>query len=136
MASLSEMCNLPEGWAALSAKREQKKEVRMSKALEWKMAKREQHQRLLAYRKRAARREGCCETIESSRRRVRLATMAEDVFVLESGRKMFAIGKGQRTPKKAKNRVSKERMGTVGRTIVTKRFDNSRLTCVCKSKII
>ena len=134
MATLSQMCELPQGWLALAAEKEQKREVRMSKKLEWKVAKRKQHEQLMAYRERVRKRGGVRgESLESSRRRVRLALMADDVPVLESGREMFAICKGQRSHKKVKNSVSRERMGTVGRTIVTKRFDGSRLTCVCKS---
>ena len=33
-----------------------------------------------------------------------------------------------------KNAYSREEAGTVGNIIVTKRFSNSRLTCVCKSR--
>ena len=62
--------------------------------------------------------------------------MADAMPVLESGRRMFYEGQGVRQPKKAKNRASKEQAGTIGRTIVVKRFEGSRLTCVCKSLIV
>lgn len=49
-------------------------------------------------------------------------------------RNAFEIGKGTKQPKKAKNKFSKEEFGTCGTYIATKRFPNSRLTCVCKSR--
>jgi len=137
MATLSQMCELPQGWLVPS----HAQEVRMSKKMEWRIEKRKQHERLLAYRKRESRRmehrekeENTENTLKASRRRVRLETMA-DVSLLESGHKIFAICKGQRSPKKAKNSASREQAGTIGRSIVVKRFANSRLTCVCKSRI-
>lgn len=110
----------------------------MSKKTEWRIEKRKQHERLMAYRKREYKRMEHREkeenTLKASRRRVRLETMADDMSMLESGRKIFAICKGHRSPKKTKNRVSSEQAGTIGRSIVVKRFANSRLTCVCKSR--
>lgn len=52
----------------------------------------------------------------------------------ETERAIFAMCKGERTPKKAKNHFSREEAGTIGRVTVTKRFGNSRLTCVCKTR--
>ena len=52
----------------------------------------------------------------------------------ETERYIFAMCKGERTRKKAKNAFSKEEAGTCGNIIVTKRFSNSRLTCVCKTR--
>ncbi len=52
----------------------------------------------------------------------------------ETERYIFATCKGERTRKKAKNTFSKEEAGTCGNIIVTKRFRNSRLTCVCKTR--
>lgn len=49
-------------------------------------------------------------------------------------RNAFEIGKGKRMQKKARNSFSKEEFGTCGTYIATKRFSNSRLTCVCKSR--
>lgn len=46
---------------------------------------------------------------------------------------IFQAGKGQRTRKKCKNSYSREQAGTIGRVVTVKRFENSRLTCVCKS---
>lgn len=61
------------------------------------------------------------------------------------------MGEGQTTPRperiervigsfcvrpsrgKARNGFSREEAGTIGNIIVTKRFNNSRLTCVCKT---
>jgi hypothetical protein len=51
-------------------------------------------------------------------------------------RNAFEIGKGTRIRKRAKNTFSKEEFGTCGTYITTKRFSNSRLTCVCKSRNI
>lgn len=136
MAKLSYMCELPQGWLVPS----HAQEARMSKKMEWRIEKRKQHERLFAYRKREYRRmerreKAEDDTLQVSRRRVRLETMADDMSMLESGRKIFAICKGQRSPKKTKNRVSSEQAGTIGCSIVVKRFANSRLTCVCKSRI-
>ena len=49
-------------------------------------------------------------------------------------RNAFEIGKGVRIRKRVKNTFSKEEFGTCGTYITTKRFANSRLTCVCKSR--
>lgn len=112
----------------------------MSKKMSWRIEKRQQHERLMAYRKRESKRMEYREkeenTLKASRRRVRIGTMADDMPMLESGRKIFAICKGQRSPKKAKNSASREQAGTIGCSIVVKRFANSRLTCVCKSRIL
>lgn len=136
MATLSQMCELPQGWLVPS----HAQEVRMSNKMSWRIEKRQQHERLMAYRKRESKRMEYREkeenTLKVSRRRVRLETMADDMSMLESGRKIFAICKGQRSPKKAKNSASREQAGTIGRSIVVKRFANSRLTCVCKSRIL
>lgn len=135
MARLCDLCNLPDGWVAPTVSNE----VGMSKKLAWKTAKRAEHDRLMAYlereRRRAMRRGGVGMGIERSRENVRRETMADAMPVLENGRRMFAIGKGQLQPKKAKNSVSREQAGTIGRKIVVKRFEGSRLTCVCKSLI-
>ena len=49
-------------------------------------------------------------------------------------RNAFEIGKGKRMQKKVHNSFSKEEFGTCGTYIATRRFSNSRLTCVCKSR--
>lgn len=132
MATLSQICVLPDGWDAPIM---QTNEVGMSKKLAWKMAKRAEHERLMAYRKREKKRGGMCGySFECSRQMVQRETIAEPVG-LERGGEMFYLGQGVRQPKKAKNRASKEAAGTIGRTIVVKRFEGSRLTCVCKSLI-
>ena len=132
MATLSQMCVLPEGWGTPSIS----EQIGMSKRSEWLIAKRKQHDRLMAYREREAKRHGKSgSSIEHDRQRVRCETMAETVGI-ENGRKMFYECQGTRSPKKAKNRASREQAGTIGRSIVVKRFEGSRLTCVCKSIII
>lgn len=136
MASLSQMCELPKGWLALSAMQEQKQKVGMSKKLAWKMAKRIEHERLLAYRERERKRGGIGGySLECSRQMVLRETISEPMGLERRG-ELFHICKTERSPKKAKNRASKEEAGTIGRTIVVKRFEGSRLTCVCKSLII
>lgn len=60
--------------------------------------------------------------------------MSEPQPMRETERYIFAMCKGERTRKKAKNTFSKEEAGTCGNIIVTKRFRNSRLTCVCKTR--
>ena len=134
MATLSQMCILPDGWGALPVSNG----TGMSKKLAWKTAKREEHDRLMAYRareKKRAKRNGSAGcSLEHDRSRVRRETMAEPMRIESRGR-MFYEGQGVRQPKKAKNRASKEQAGTIGRTIVVKRFEGSRLTCVCKSLI-
>ena len=134
MATLSQMCVLPEGWGTPSVS----EQIGMSKRSEWLIAKRRQHDRLMAYRERErirAKRQGVSgRSIESDRQRVRRETMAEPMPIESRGR-MFYEGQGVRQPKKAKNRASKEQAGTIGRTLVVKRFEGSRLTCVCKSLI-
>lgn len=129
------MCELPQEWLALTAMQEQKQKVGMSKKLAWKTAKRVEHERLLAYRERERKRGGMGGySLERSRQIVERETMAEPMG-LENRGEMFYLGQGARQPKKAKNRASKEAAGTIGRSIVVKRFEGSRLTCVCKSLI-
>lgn len=131
MATLSQMCVLPEGWGTPSIS----EQIGMSKRSEWLIAKRKQHDRLMAYRERERKRGGMVETMGSSRQRVRRETMADTMPQLENRSRMFNEGKGLLQPKKAKNSASREQAGTIGRTIVVKRFEGSRLTCVCKSRI-
>ena len=133
MATLLQMCKLPEGWLAPSVS----EKIGMSKKLAWKTAKRAEHERMKAYREREKKRvkSGVGRfSLERDRKRVYSETYAQSIS-LERRDKMFAMGKGQIQPKKAKNTASSEKAGTVGRKIVTKRFPNSRLTCVCKSRI-
>ena len=124
------MCVLPEGWCTPSIS----EQIGMSKRSEWLIAKRKQHDRLMAYRERERKRGGMVETMGSSRQRVRRETMAETMGI-ESRGEIFNLGKGERSPKKAKNRASREQAGTIGRSITVKRFEGSRLTCVCKSVV-
>jgi len=130
MATLSQMCVLPEGWGAPSLS----EQIGKSKRSEWLIAKRKQHDRLMAYRERERKRGGMVETMGSSRQRVRRETLAETMSI-ESRGEIFNLGKGERSPKKAKNRASREQAGTIGRSITVKRFEGSRLTCVCKSVV-
>lgn len=133
MATLTQMCELPQEWLALSAMQEQKQEVGMSKKLAWKTAKRVEHERFLAYRERKRKRGGTGVSMSRNRQQVRESLEIMGFVVME---RIFEECKGERSPKKAKNRASKEAAGTIGRTIVVKRFEGSRLTCVCKSRII
>lgn len=135
MATLSQMCVLPEGWGTPSIS----EQIGMSKRSEWLIAKRKQHDRLMAYRERerirAERRGVSGRSMESDRSRVRRETMADTMPQLENRSRMFNESKGLLQPKKAKNSASKEAAGTIGRSIVTKRFEGSRIICVCKSRI-
>lgn len=128
MATLSQMCNLPDGWVALTLHNEQN--IGMSKA---KMANKARRERMRAYYERERKRNKGSLTMSESRRAVYRETIARPIF-LERGGQMFAIGKGQSSAKKAKNGFSKEEAGTIGNSIRVKRFEGSRLTCVCKSK--
>ena len=131
MATLSQMCILPQWWDALAVPNGDG----MNKKMAWKIEKRKQHERLMAYRAREKKRGGMGGySLERSRRMVQRETMAEPIG-LENRGEMFYLGQGVRQPKKAKNRASKEQAGTIGRSIVVKRFEGSRLTCVCKSLI-
>ena len=50
-------------------------------------------------------------------------------------RNIFAAAQTQRpSRRRVQNRFSREEAGTCGTYIATKRFSNSRLTCVCKSR--
>lgn len=53
---------------------------------------------------------------------------------LESRRTMIRVGAGVRQPHKAKNKFSKEEMGTLSKTISVCRFDGSYITKVCYRK--
>lgn len=137
MATLSQMCELPNGWLALSAEREQKREIGMSKKLAWKMAKREERERMAAYRKREEKRAmrsgsvGC--TMGSYRREVNRQTIAASIG-LENRGEIFATAKGQSMRKRVKNTASKEEAGTIGNVVLVKRFPNSKITCTCKCR--
>lgn len=138
MATLSELCALPTEWVEREERKERNKAIGMSKKTAWKLAKREEHDRMMAYRERELRRmqrKGVHElSLSASRRNVAQETMPEPMRK-ETRAEIFFAGKGVRQPKKAKNRASSEAMGTIGRRIVVKRFANSRMTCVCKSRI-
>ena len=138
MARLSELCAMPTEWVERAERKERNKAICLEKKLAWKLAKREEHDRMTACRERELRRmqrKGVHElSIAASRRKVARETMAEPM-PKETRADMFFAGQGVRSPKKAKNRASSEAMGTIGRRIVVKRFANSRMTCVCKSRI-
>lgn len=138
VATLSELCALPTEWVEREERKERNKAIGVEKKLAWKLAKREEHDRMAAYRERELRRmqrKGVHElSLTASRRNVARETMPEPMRK-ETRADIFFAGKGVRQPKKAKNRASSEAMGTIGRRIVVKRFANSRMTCVCKSRI-
>lgn len=123
MATLSDLCAiLPTEWVEREEKKERNEAIRLSKSLAWKE------------QRRAIRRGEHGVSLEGSRRAVRRETMPEPMRK-ESTKQMFFYGQGVRQPKKAKNKASSEKMGTVARRIVVKRFAGSRVTCVCKSRI-
>lgn len=106
----------------------------ISRKLARKEEKRKEHQRMIDYRAREARRAmRSGVSLESYRNVVRRETMPATMRP-ETTAEMFYAGKGVRNPKRAKNKVSSERSGSIRPHIVVKRFDGSRLTCVCKSK--
>ena len=137
MARLSELCAMPTEWVERAERKERNKAICLQKKFAWKLAKREEHDRMTACRERELRRmqrKGVHElSIAASRRKVARETMAEPM-PKETRADIFFAGQGVRSPKKAKNRASSEAMGTIGRRIVVKRFANSRVTCVCKSR--
>lgn len=138
MATLSDLCAiLPTEWVEREEKKERNEAIRLSKSLAWKEQRKANRERLRAYRereqRRAIRRGEHGVSLEGSRRAVRRETMPEPMRK-ESTKQMFFYGQGVRQPKKAKNKVSSEKMGTVARRIVVKRFAGSRVTCVCKSR--
>lgn len=85
-----------------------------------------------------AQKKGGVHTQHSRPHRQRLSNYAYCMAQIESmgAEGLFAACKGVRCAKKAKNSASKEKAGTIGNTITTKRFAGSRLTCVCKSRNI
>lgn len=109
--------------------------IGLSRKLAFKMERKDHHRQLIAYRKREERRGHHGVSFEASRRKVRRATMPETERP-ETTADIFYAGKGVRQPKKARNTASSEEMGTIRPRIVVKRFEGSRLTCVCKSKSI
>lgn len=69
---------------------------------------------------------------EAHRRYEHREEMRESMY----GRNVFGQGQERRPEKgKAKNRYSREECGTLPTAIVVHRFEGSRLTCVCKSKV-
>lgn len=135
MGTLSQMCNLPEGWVAQIANRDKNDAIGMSKKLEWKMAKRKEHDRMLERRNRMRNRAAYGgTTMGSDRRRVYDACFTESMG-LESGSRMFAECKVALQPKKAKNRASKEQAGTIGSSTMGVRTGKYGVV-VCKVKNI
>lgn len=138
MATLSELCALPTEWAEREERKEHNKAIGVEKKMAWKLVKREEHDRMKAYRERELRRmqrTGVYElSLTASRRKVAQETMPEPMRK-ETRAEIFFAGKGVRSAKRVKNRASSEEMGTIGNRIVVKRFANSRTTCVCKSRI-
>ena len=128
---------MPTEWVEREERKERNKAIGLEKKLAWKLAKREEHDRMTSYREREFRRmqrKGVHKlSLAASRRKVDRETMPEPM-PKETRADMFFAGQGVRSPKKAKNRASSEAMGTIGRRIVVKRFANSRVTCVCKSR--
>lgn len=135
MAALSDICVIPTEWEERAEHKEEMKAIGLSRKLAWKVAKKREHDRYKAYREREARRSGRGESFGASRKRVAHETMPEPMR-RESRRDIFFAGQGKRSPKKVKNRYSTEQAGTVGRIITTKRFAGSRITCVCKSRML
>jgi hypothetical protein len=90
------------------------------------ISKREQKRRLQKLWHMSAEEQMIEHYLQQEKRAFKLGTHIE--------RNAFEIGKGTKQPKKAKNKFSKEEFGTCGTYIATKRFSNSRLTCVCKSR--
>lgn len=129
---------MPTEWVEREERKERNKAIGLEKKLAWKLAKREEHDRMTAYRERELRRmqrKGVHElSLAASRRKVARETIPEPMRK-ETRADIFFAGQGVRSPKKAKNRASSETMGTIGSRIVVKRFANSRMTCVCKSRI-
>ena len=124
-----QMCILPQGWDVLAVPNNDG----MNKKMAWKIEKRKQHQQFIAYRDRERKRGGMVGcSLNRSRQQARESLASMGVEVKE---RIFEECKGVRSPKKAKNRASKEQAGTIGNRIVVKRFEGSRLTCVCKSRI-
>ena len=139
MATLSELCaTMPTEWVEREERKERNKAIGVEKKLAWKLAKREEHDRMAAYRERELRRmqrKGVHElSLTASRRNVARETMPEPMRK-ETRADIFFAGKGVRSTKRVKNTASSEAMGTIGCRIVVKRFANSRMTCVCKSRI-
>lgn len=140
MANLSELCaSLPIEFVERAHYRERMERKVLERKFNWRCEKRKDHQRLLDYRAREERRAKHHvvrkPSLNNSRNVVRRATMPP-IARPETTGEMFHAGKGVLQPKKAKNTVCSERMGTIRPRIVVKRFDNSRLNCVCKSKTI
>lgn len=135
MANLSELCaSLPMEFIERAEHRARMEQTAISRKLARKEEKRKEHQRMIDYRAREARRAmRSGVSLESYRNVVRRETMPATMRP-ETTAEMFYAGKGVRNPKRAKNKVSSERAGSIRPHIVVKRFDGSRLTCVCKSK--
>ena len=129
---------MPTEWVEREERKERNKAIGLEKKLAWKLAKREKHDRMMAYRERELRRmqrNGVHElSLAASRRKVAQETMPEPMRK-ETRSDIFFAGTGVRSTKRVKNTASSETMGTIGFRIVVKRFANSRQTCVCKSRI-
>ena len=128
MAKLLQICSLPDEWVVSDAPKGES--IGERKKAAWKIAKRKEHERMKAFRKREEKRAKRTQSLQRNRAIVFNATIGERV----EKENVFFEGKGQRTPKRARNTFSKEQAGTVGNVIYTKRFDNSHLICVYKGK--
>ena len=136
MATLSELCVLPTEWVEREERKERNKAIGLEKKLAWKLAKREEHERMKAYREREMRRmqrTGVHElSLAASRRKVAQETMPEPMH-RETRADIFFAGKGVRSTKRVKNRASSEAMGTIG-TITARVRTGNYTGVVCKSR--
>ena len=64
----------------------------------------------------------------------KVASYKERMESLSNERDVFGVCKQARPKKKWHNRASTIEAGTMGSMTITKRFSNSRLTCVCKTR--
>ncbi len=125
------MCEIPQEWVVISEKQGKKREIIISAKMAWKMAKKKQHDRMKALRKKG-KSVSHVSPIGAHRHVVRKQTVTES-FV-EKG--VFKECQTCRTRKKVKNSASKEEAGTIGSYVATKRFSGSYITCTYKSKRI
>lgn len=124
MARIGDICELPTGLAAANERMRRLESAKAEREMRAKQGRKE------AYK---ARRHG--ESMYMKLRMVR-AELGIEPERRETAEEIVCTCRGQRSPKRARNGFSKEQAGTVGNVVVTRRFPNSRLTCVCRTRMV
>ena len=123
MPKLTEVTKIPTWWVEQELEQRRLEEAR------------KRQNELIRASKRSRREERQIRAIDKARRMARNYFECMESLKVMDGRQISMMCAGHRTKKKARNTFSREEAGTCGNMVTTKRFRNSRLICVCKTKM-